>query len=180
MGGHMKSVICCKRIHAALFVGGLLAACGGEQSDDELDASAPVRKIELDELEIVHADRVGVPTFANGKLGKIDVRGTRPALRDEDAGLRPVLASLRDAFHIDPNELVLDRATTDNIGDRHYVFKQFKHGLEVIGASLVLHTRSGNIYAVHGKARADLDTPVAVPIDAAKAVAVVADDAAQV
>ncbi len=161
----------------ALLGGGLLAACGNELRDGHVDA-APEREIQLGDLEVVRADHAGVPTFANGALGRINVLPGSPTIAEEDAALRPTLASLRSVLRVEPSELVLERAVNDNIGDRHYVYRQRKNGLEVIGASLVLHTRAGAVYSVHGKARTDVDAPVAVALDAGKAIAAVAADTA--
>lgn len=176
----MKTGTSRRGLLTTLLAGQVLAACGGEALEDRHEPpNVSGREIELGELEVVRTDVAGVPTFANGELGRIDVRGTRPALDEEDRALRPILARLRGVLRIDPDELTLDRATSDNIGDRHYVFKQYKHGLEVIGAALVLHTRAGKIYSVHGKARSDLDAPIDAKLAPEQAVSVVTKDASR-
>ncbi|HET7505717.1 MAG TPA: M4 family metallopeptidase [Kofleriaceae bacterium] len=164
---------------AALSASSVLAACGGVPDDARESTNESSQEIQLADFAVASADDAGVPTFANGDFGRIDVRSAKPTLDEEDSALRPVLASLRGALRIDPDELVLDRATSDEIGDRHYVFKQYKNGLEVIGAALVLHTRAGKVYAVHGKARSDLDATINARIDAPQAIAAVAKDASR-
>lgn len=172
----MRMVIGWRGLLTALFAGGAVAACSGEAPEHESE-NATVQDIQVGDLEVVNADDAGVPTFANGRLGRVDVRSVKPTMGEEDAALRPALSSLRGALRIDPAELVLDRAMSDNIGDRHYVFKQYKNGLEVIGAALVLHTRKGEIYSIHGKARSDLDAPLSAKLAAKDAVAAVTKDA---
>ena len=170
-----------RRIRGRGLVAAILAvwgACGEPPEDSpEVHTSVADQDVQLADLEVVQADATGVPTFANGALGRIDVRVAKLTLGDEDAALRAPLARLRGVLHLDPNELILDRALTDNIGDRHYVFKQYKNGLEVIGAALVLDTRAGAIYSVHGKARSDLAAAPAAVLAAPRAVAAVASDA---
>lgn len=166
-----------------LGVAGLMAgvvACQGlgdeaTSAGDAQQVAAPGVEA-MKNLVVVSLDASHVPTFVKGDFGRIDVSKELRAGKTEQVALRPILASLEPLFHASPEELVFQQAVTDNIGDRHYVYAQHKHGLEVVGGGLVLHSRNDAVYAVHGSARADLDAPRIPGLDVTEAVALARKD----
>ncbi|MGZ3459272.1 MAG: M4 family metallopeptidase, partial [Archangium sp.] len=120
-----------------------------------------------------------VPTFANGNFGQIQLGGEKRTEEAEVRALRPTLTAVSQLFHADLSELTFQQAFTDNIGDRHFVYTQRKNGREVLGGTLVLHTRKDVVYAVHGNARADLDAPRDARLSPEEAITVARQDSAQ-
>ncbi|WP_394829427.1 M4 family metallopeptidase [Pendulispora albinea] len=84
--------------------------------------------------------------------------------------LSDLSASFRE-LHADPKELVVTKETTDEQGDVHTRYAQFKNGLRVIGGELMVHRRAGKVYAVNGSARADREAPAAPVLSPARAIA---------
>jgi len=138
----------------------------GERDGTDIQATLDA----LPRALVVDIDLSGVPTFVNGELGELEVKGD---LHDVD--LRGALEAIAPAFRASPEDLVLRRAGTDNIGDHHFRFSQTKNGLKVIGGEIILHVRDGQIYAANGRARGDLPAPTEVEIDAADALAIARD-----
>jgi vibriolysin len=151
-----------------------MAACQGWDGESTgVDATAPGTAsgvVTVPHLLVVDTDKANVPTFANGDFGRIRVSKDQKTEKQEELALRPILTALAPTFRVNPEELTFQKAVTDNIGDRHFVYGQRKNGLEVIGGALVLHTRNDAVYAVHGSARADLAAPRTPQISAKDAV----------
>src|SRR6188474_1285667 len=85
----------------------------------------------LPEAEVWLRTSDGVPTFVRGELGKID-----PAHVDDrltpDASLRVALDSVIAPFRLRSEDLRLVRINTDEIGNRHYRYRQVHDGLDVV------------------------------------------------
>jgi bacillolysin len=173
-----------RRFRGLAFLG-MLAGLSACQSADESAKSNggteldPALGVTISNLQVVGTDQSQVPTFANGNFGQIRLGGEKRTEEAEVRALRPSLAALAKVFRADPVELSFQRVVTDNIGDRHFVYEQRKHGREVVGGTLVLHTRNDAVYAVHGNARADIDAPRDARLSPEEAIAVARQDSAQ-
>ncbi|MBN8465422.1 M4 family metallopeptidase [Corallococcus exiguus] len=158
-----------------------LSACQGTEEHEKRTGAEPDASlgVTISELQVVGADEGHVPTFANGNFGQLQLGGKERTEEAEVSALRPSLLAVSKVFHADPTELAFQRAVTDGLGDRHFVYAQRKHGREVLGAALVLHTRNDAVYAVHGNARADLDAPRDARLSPEDAIAVARKESAR-
>ncbi|OJH42810.1 M4 family metallopeptidase [Cystobacter ferrugineus] len=158
-----------------------LSACQGTEEHEKSNGAEPNEAlgVEISDLRVVGTDQGHVPTFANGNFGQIRLGGEKRTEEAEVSALRPSLLAVSKVFRADPAELSFQRVVTDGIGDRHFVYAQRKNGREVVGGSLVLHTRNDAIYAVHGNARADLDAPRDARLSPEDAIAVARQDSAR-
>jgi len=141
------------------------AACQGtdegvEDLRDERGSDILAHLAALPEAHVLQIDSAAIPRFVTGDLGRVQVAD---ALEKTD--FDAAFAALAPVFRASPEELVLRRARTDDMGDQHFRFSQTKNGLRVIGAELVVHVRGGVIIGANGNARADLPAPEAPAID---------------
>ena len=113
---------------------------------------------------VFDSDDAGIPRYIGGNLGKIQVAEVL-----EKTDLSAALEAIAPVFRASPDDLVLRRAHTDNIGDQHFRLAQTKQGRPVIGGEIVLHARGGQIYAANGAARGDLPAAEEAQIDEASA-----------
>ncbi|RKG69689.1 hypothetical protein D7V80_08115 [Corallococcus sp. CA054B] len=132
------------RIRGLATLGALvgLSACQGMEEHEKRTGAEPDASlgVTISELQVVGADEGHVPTFANGNFGQLRLGGKERTEEAAVSALRPSLLAVSKVFHADPAELAFQRAVTDGMGDRHFVYVQRKHGREVLGAALVLHT----------------------------------------
>ncbi|HET9991983.1 MAG TPA: hypothetical protein VFQ65_25815, partial [Kofleriaceae bacterium] len=69
------------------------------------------------------------------------------------AALPPILKP----FRLTTDQLVVQRASTDDAGSRHFRYQMVHDGLPVIGGDFVVHVDvKGAIYSVNGSARGDI------------------------
>ncbi|WP_375758991.1 M4 family metallopeptidase [Corallococcus exercitus] len=158
-----------------------LSACQGTEEHEQHNGAEPdaALGVTISGLQVVGADRSQVPTFANGNFGRLQLGGKERTEEAEVSALRPSLLAVSKVFRADPAELAFQRAVTDGIGDRHFVYAQRKNGREVLGAAIVLHTRNDAVYAVHGNARADLEAPRDARLSPEDAIAAARQDSAR-
>ena len=163
----------------ALGATGLMITIAGCQGDERTASEGSRSGLDiqgaLDALaraQVIDIDHAGVPTFITGELGRLSL-GVELTKGEVDA----VLSAIAPVFRADAAELVLKRAQTDTLGDRHLRFRQMKDGLEVLGAELVVHVRDGLVYAVNGNARADLVATATAELDPSDAMTSALDQA---
>ncbi|MCP3100874.1 M4 family metallopeptidase [Myxococcus sp. K15C18031901] len=97
-----------------------------------------------------------VPFLIRGELGRLASGGISAQRARSDSGVeaREALSNIAGAFRLRTDDLVFRRATVDSQGRQHLRFRQQLHGLNVVGAELVLHAdEEGLIYAANGSAR---------------------------
>jgi len=138
-------------------------ACGAAEDgtsdfeDRDLEA-ADVADPRLD-IEVIDVDDAGYPNFITGKLGRVDIQPGFTAA-DIEASMFPVFEKAGPFLRLSPEDLVLRRASSDETGAQHFRFSQFRNGLPVLGAEVIVHVRDGEAYAINGSARGDLKAPV--------------------
>ena len=92
----------------------------------------------------------GLPYFIRGQLGVLPQVSTRRPHEAPEA-LRAALRDIAPVFRLKSQELVFRRATVDAQGHQHLRFQQTLHGLEVVGAELLVHVDpQGQVYAANG------------------------------
>jgi vibriolysin len=123
---------------------------------------------------IVDADEAGVARFVTGELGTLPEFPSAEAALTADLG--PVLASIAPQFRIDPANLVLKRAYTDEQGDLHYRYGALYNGRPILGGELRLHARGGKIFAANTNVRGDLTGPEKAAVDPKSAITAAAQD----
>ncbi|WP_244982186.1 M4 family metallopeptidase [Corallococcus exercitus] len=157
----------------AAWLGVALTACGTQGSTGE-ETQAPEQEKSGEDIQSslnalagaqvvgVHAD--GIPDNITGELGRM-----ARTLNTLDAS-RQALAGVAPAFRLNPDDMVLRKASTDEQGNQHLRFKQTKNGLEVIGGELVVHVRpDGTVFRANGSARDGLNVSALPRIAAASA-----------
>lgn len=154
----------------------IAAACSASQDVGDVDGqSAPgadVTALDNEKLTIIDSDEQGIPNFVVGALGKVSVTAGHTAV-EMQRELSPVLVKAAPMLRLKAEEMTLARAHTDKEGDQHFIFQQYKNGLQVIGAEVAVHVREGVVLGVNGSARTDLETPTRARLDAATARAAV-------
>lgn len=163
----MKNISILRGLSLATLVA-VAAACSSspEEGVGEITGPGVGETVVFDDVEltIVDADEQGVPNFIVGQLGRVQVEtGARQA--DVERAMFPILAKAAPMFRMKPEEMALSRARTDEQGDQHFRFKQFKNGLPVLGGEVIVHVRDGIVTAVNGSARSDYDAEVEAKID---------------
>ncbi len=145
-------------LFALLTLGAVLAT--GCSSGDTGEASPlDSQATENVNIEVISLDDDGIPNFVTGSIGKVSVEAGQN-LRDIEAVMVPVLQNAAGHFLLDPAELVLTRGDTDQQGDQHFRFQQYKNGLMVLGGDIAVHVRDGAVIAMNGNARSDLEASV--------------------
>lgn len=160
-------------LFALVTLGASLAA--GCSSGDTGDAgNIDVQGSENLSMEVISLDDEGIPNFVTGSIGKVTIEPGHSSA-DIEATMFPVLRNAASLFQMNPEEMVLTRGDTDQQGDQHFRFQQYKNGLMVLGGDIAVHVRDGLVIAMNGNARGDLEASVepkvqeADAIDAAKA-----------
>lgn len=161
-----------------------VSGCQGEGEGIELAAphSGLDIQVALDALpgaQVVDVDEAGVPSFVSGQLGKLDLHGDLAAPEMQES-LRDALARLSPVFRLQPENLVLGSLQTDNEGDQHLRFAQFRNGLEVLGGELLVHVRDGQVFAFNGGVRGDVEAPSEPTLTPEEAVVAAQDVAAEI
>jgi vibriolysin len=104
-------------------------------------------------IRILNVDRRNIPKFIRGRLGRIQ----------GEVNDQRVIAAIKDVlpmFRAKEDEIQSKGYKTDLIGNRHFDYQQKIMGRLVIGADLRVHVnKSGEIYAISGNIRSDLDLP---------------------
>ncbi|HEY8142881.1 MAG TPA: M4 family metallopeptidase [Kofleriaceae bacterium] len=98
----------------------------------------------------------GVPMYIRGELGKV---GSMQADDDAaaEAALRPQLAPVLAPMRLTTSDMQFRKLNVDEMGGRHFRYRQVFKGLEVVGGDLAIHVDvKGAIYAINGSARGDL------------------------
>ena len=145
--------------------GALLAAalvgCGDPTDQTKNDTGNSHEDIQealakLPEAQVLQTSTDGIPQFVVGELGRIDM-AQDVGLIASDASLRSALPPILKLFRLQTEDLVLRKINTDEVGGRHYRYKQVFDGLDVVGGDLVVHVDvKGVISAVNGTARGDI------------------------
>ena len=138
---------------------GLITACGTTAEVNEEAVRAGQKDVELQaalarfkDLRILGSEG-GIPYSVSGQLGQLPE--SVQALSTGGESTREVLAGLAPVFHLEGEELVLERSRVDERGHQHLRFQQFHDGLRVVGGQLLLHVDAGRqVYAANGSARA--------------------------
>ncbi len=134
-------------------------ALQGDDSAPPSGSSAPAN------ITVVDTEESGAATFVTGNLGAaVDVRALNRLGSSAD------LVTLAQAFRSGTSDLIFTRSEADDIGDTHVRFQQQRDGRDVIGGELVVHTRSGSIYAANGSVRDVVPTATVASISATAAV----------
>ncbi len=132
---------------------------GGDQSAEEDSDSDVSPRCLVPQAEVVGRDDNNIPIFVRGTFGWADLANYRD-VSEVLAELRPALDLVGPLFHADASAFVVKDVFEDQEGNRHVRCRQTKNGLEVLGAQLIVHIRSdGEIFAVNGSARDDLEAP---------------------
>jgi vibriolysin len=145
--------------------GALLAAalvgCGDPTEQTKNDTGNSNEDIQealakLPEAQVLQTSTDGIPQFVVGDLGRIDMVQD-VGLIAGDASLRSALPPILKLFRLENDDLVLRKVNTDEVGGRHYRYKQVFDGLDVVGGDLVVHVDvKGAITGVNGTARGDI------------------------
>jgi hypothetical protein len=146
----------------------------GDSKDEASDVSDALSQLPDATVQLYAAN--GLPQSISGDLGRVDV--SRAGLVASDDGLRAAMTTLLKAFRLENKDLVLRKVNTDEFGSKHYRYEQKLNGLDVVGASLVVHLDSkGVIFGANGTARGELaNTLGAASIsDGAATLAIAAD-----
>ena len=122
-----------------------------------MPASEARQKIEtLPGVQIGSVSRKGVPTALVGELGMLGRSGKAVQALD----LEPVVERVAPLLRLKKRDLAVAKLEVDELGHAHARYRQFKNGLEVVGASLSLHVdERGKVYAMFGNAADGLDLP---------------------
>ncbi len=112
----------------------------------------------LPSARVIDVDKSGIPNFVVGRLGRVELSNDLAA-PESQASIRRIVEAVAPVFRAEPQDLVFSKAHTDNIGDQHFRFKQYRNELEVLGGEIVVHVRDGLVTAANGSARADLSAP---------------------
>jgi len=167
--GGRRSMMNMKWIRGAL----LVAAIAGCQSNTDTDPGEPKADPEgtqdiadalaqLPDAEVLMYSADGVPQFVVGEMGKI---APEQGLIAGDDSLRAALTPVLKLFRLQSQDLVLRKINTDELGWRHYRYRQTFDGLDVIGGDLVIHVDpKGAIVGANGTARGDIPSTIARPI----------------
>jgi len=150
-----------------------IAGCQGEEEPSE--PTDPRSSIDiqntldaLPDAQVVDVDEMGIPTFVVGNLGRL-APGDMASAKTQ-ASIAEALSSLAPLFRIAPDDLALRKVSTDAEGDQHLRFAQLRNGLEILGGEVIVHVRDGQIFAVNGNVRGDLQAPDEPEISKKKAV----------
>jgi vibriolysin len=147
-----------ERLSVGLLLSSVALACGPsvgeppkEGEDDIADALAA-----LPEAEVLQSTADGVPMYIRGELGKVGSMQADDTAAAE-AALRPQLAPVLAAMRLRTDDMQFRKMNVDEMGGRHFRYRQVFQGLEVVGGDLAIHVDvKGAIYAVNGSARGDL------------------------
>ncbi|HEU4412838.1 MAG TPA: M4 family metallopeptidase, partial [Polyangiaceae bacterium] len=120
------------------------AAADGGTANDVSDAVAKAAN-----AQVVERGDDGLPNFVRGDFGRLPAGQGALA-----APAAPNLAAVAPLFKLQASDLRLDRVKGDELGFRHFKYRQQINGEDVIGAELVVHVdASGLAYAAQGNAR---------------------------
>lgn len=109
----------------------------------------------LPEAKVVQFTSDGVPMFIVGELAQVGGLPADPVAAE--LALRPSLGPVVAPFRLEPEDLVFQKARTDEGGGRHFRYRQVHKGLEVVGGDLVVHLdEKGAIAGINGTARGDV------------------------
>ena len=147
-----------ERLSVGLLLSAVALACGPsvgeppkEGEDDIADALAA-----LPEAEVLQSTVDGVPMYIRGELGKVGSMQADDSAAAE-AALRPNLAPVLAPMRLRTDDMQFRKMNVDEMGGRHFRYRQVFQGLEVVGGDLAVHVDvKGAIYAVNGSARGDL------------------------
>ena len=147
-----------ERLSVGLLLSAVALACGPsvgeppkEGEDDIADALAA-----LPEAEVLQSTVDGVPMYIRGELGKVGSMQADDSAAAE-AALRPNLAPVLAPMRLRTDDMQFRKMNVDEMGGRHFRYRQVFQGLEVVGGDLAVHVDvKGAIYAVNCAARGDL------------------------
>ncbi|MFP2910528.1 M4 family metallopeptidase [Pyxidicoccus sp. 3LFB2] len=116
----------------------------------------------------VHPD--GIPSTIRGELGVVDRPVSGMAIGQAAVSAAPALAAVSPVFRLNPEDLYLRSARTDEQGNQHLRYLQTKNGLEVVNGELLVHVRpNGTVYLANGSARDGVNLPAKATVAASAA-----------
>lgn len=129
-------------------------------------AFAGPRDIDGRGIRIVSEDENGVPTFIQGRLGKLANTGS-PAIAAAD-----FMKSQKFLLQMSGSEdFEAVRTSNDELGQTHVRLQQRINGLQVVGGEYIVHADAeGNVIAMNGRIAVDRDLPRVPSMDAWSAI----------
>ncbi|MCY1018772.1 M4 family metallopeptidase [Pyxidicoccus sp. MSG2] len=161
----------------AAWLGLALTACGavdtasGDEAQPEKggeDIQASLGALNNAGVTGVHED--GIPSTIRGELGQVERSLTAMGIGQAAVAAAPTLGVVAPVFRLNPEDMYLRSARTDDLGNQHLRYSQTKNGLPVVNGELVVHVRpNGTVYLANGSARDGQTLPAKATVASAAA-----------